>query len=58
MIVCDACGCAVEPTKLQLHSDWHDSLAVVKPLPEDQEPVANPNRTQWGEFFYENAKNC
>lgn len=55
MIVCDACGCAVEPTKLQLHSDWHDSLVVVKPLPEDQDPVANPNRTQWGELFIQDC---
>lgn len=50
MAVCDTCGCPVGFDYLQLHSDWHDSLHVVKPLPEEQPPVANPERSKhlWG----------
>lgn len=26
MMICEACGCPVDPEFLEIHSDWHDDL--------------------------------
>lgn len=44
MIICEACGCPVDPDFLQVHSDWHDDLLTRSELHRNQ--LANPNRTR------------
>lgn len=46
MIICEVCGCPVDPDSLQLHSDWHDSLMFVPTFQLFNGRVANPDRTK------------
>lgn len=46
MLVCDGCGSLIHPQFVELHQEWHDSVIVVKSLPENRGPVANPYRTR------------
>jgi hypothetical protein len=45
MIICEECGCPVDPDSLQLHSDWHDKLLTKSDLVTDK--LANPNRIRY-----------
>lgn len=55
MVTCEECGALVDSSTemLQRHSDWHDELVTIKTLA--KEPLANPDRAKWGEFF---VKDC
>lgn len=53
MIICEACGCPVDPDFLQVHSDWHDDLLKTSDL---RRELANPKRTQVDES--PNIQNC
>lgn len=44
MIICEVCGCPVDPDSLQLHSDWHDDLLTKSGLKRE---LANPKRTRY-----------
>lgn len=53
MLVCEDCGCLVEPDLADTHQEFHDDLLLKSEL--NQGSVANPNRTRVDEngFSYQ-----
>lgn len=45
MLTCEDCGCLVDPELTDRHQEFHDSLVKI-----NHGPVANPNRTKWGDL--------
>ncbi len=43
-MICEECGCLVDPEMQQVHSDWHDKLITKDDL--TYSALANPNRVR------------
>ncbi len=45
MLICETCGCLVDPELTEVHQNWHEDLLKRGDLAQGGE-VANPKRTK------------